>query len=68
MRDTLRTALTDQGWAVTTAPDSASALAVARDRLPDVVIARADPTEPSRLVEALRRDPATQSVVVVLFE
>jgi signal transduction histidine kinase/CheY-like chemotaxis protein len=68
MREKLRGVLTDQGWAVTTAPDSATALAVARDRVPDVVIARADPSEPSRLVDALRAAPATQSVVVVLFE
>ncbi|HEU5000467.1 MAG TPA: response regulator [Lapillicoccus sp.] len=68
MRDTLRDALADQGWAVTTAADSTTALTVARDRPPDVVIARADPAEPARLVDALRRDPATQSVVVVLYE
>ena len=68
MREKLRAALADQGWSVTTAPDSAAALEVSRDRPPDVVIARVDPSQPSFLVDALRADPVSQSVVVVLFE
>ena len=35
---------------------------------PDVVIARADPADPSRLVDELRADPATEHAVVVLYE
>jgi hypothetical protein len=40
----------------------------ARTTVPDVVIARTDPAEPSHLVDELRADPATHGVVVVLFE
>ena len=58
-----------QGWVVTPASD----LAYGRRRgprpsVPDLVIARADPADPSRLVDSLRTDPVTQHVVVVLFE
>jgi len=41
---------------------------VAHTVVPDIVIARADPVSPSRLLDSLRADPATQHVVVVLFE
>jgi signal transduction histidine kinase/CheY-like chemotaxis protein len=68
MREKLRAVLADQGWTVVPASGSATALDLARDRPPDVVLARADPTAPSHLVDALRSDPATQSVVVVLYE
>ena len=41
---------------------------VVRAALPDIVIARADPADPSRLVDSLRTDPGTENVVVVLYE
>jgi CheY-like chemotaxis protein len=68
MREKLHGVLTGQGWTVAAAPDSSTALTMARDRPPDVLLARANPAAPAHLVDALRSDPATQSVVVVLYE
>ena len=66
--DTLREILVEQGWVVTTASDLHTVAEVVRTALPDLVIARADPADPYRLVDLLRTDPVTQHVVVVLFE
>jgi len=68
MRETLRDTLARQGWAVRTVSDLSVAAEAARTSVPDVLIARTDPAEPSRLVDDLRADPVTHGVVVVLFE
>jgi DNA-binding response OmpR family regulator len=68
MRDALRDTLARQGWVVRTVSDLSMAAQAARTSVPDVLIARTDPAEPSRLVDDLRADPATHGVVVVLFE
>ena len=68
MLDTLRRTLADEGWVVTPVSDLATVADVAHTVVPDIVIARADPVSPSRLLDSLRADPATQHVVVVLFE
>jgi signal transduction histidine kinase/DNA-binding response OmpR family regulator len=68
MRETLRDTLARQGWVVSTVSDLSVAAQAARSSVPDVVIARTDPAEPSHLVDELRADPATHGVVVVLFE
>ena len=66
--DTLGEILVEQGWVVTPASDLHTVAEVVRTALPDLVIARADPADPYRLVDLLRTDPVTQHVVVVLFE
>ena len=68
MRDTLREILGEQGWVVTPVSDLHTVAEVVRAAVPDLLIARADPADPSRLVDLLRTDPVTQHVVVVLFE
>jgi signal transduction histidine kinase len=68
MLDELHRALAEQGWAVVPVSDPTTVPDLVRREVPDVVIAPADPTDPSRLVDALRADPATRHVVVVTFE
>jgi hypothetical protein len=53
---------------VTPASNPDTVVEVVREHSPDVVIARADPADPSRLVDELRADPATEHAVVVLYE
>lgn len=68
MLETLRDTLSRQGWQVATTSEPEAAAEAARASAPDVVIARIDPSSPSRLVDALRADPATHGVVLVLYE
>ena len=68
MVETLGSALAAQGWLVTPAANPDTVVEVVREHSPDVVIARADPADPSRLVDELRADPATEHAVVVLYE
>ena len=65
MISTLRPA---HGWLVTPAASPDTVVEVVREPSPDGVIARADPADPSRLVDELRADPATEHAVVVLYE
>ncbi len=66
--DTFRTTLTQQGWHVTAVSDREQAVAIARESLPDLVIANAALSTRISLVEALRAERETEHVVVVLFE
>ena len=68
MVETLGSALAAHGWLVTPAANPDTVVEVVREHAPDVVIARADPADPSRLVDELRADPATEHAVVVLYE
>jgi PAS domain S-box-containing protein len=68
MRDYLRRLLSDH-WAVEAVSDGAAALAAARDRLPDLVVA--DVMMPGldgfQLLRALRSDPRTSTIPVLLL-
>ena len=69
MVETLGSALAAQGWLVTPAVEPDTVVEVVREHSPDVVIARADPADPSRLVDdEPPRGPATEHAVVVLYE
>jgi DNA-binding response OmpR family regulator len=66
--ETFRSTLDQQGWNVTAISDQDHAVALARDALPDLVIANADLSNRISLVEGLRAERETQDVVVILFE
>jgi signal transduction histidine kinase/DNA-binding response OmpR family regulator len=68
MVETLGSALAAHGWLVTPASNPDTVVEVVREHAPDVVIARVDPADPSRLVDELRADPETEHAVVVLYE
>ena len=66
--ETFRSTLDQQGWSVTAISDRTQAVALAREALPDLVIANAALSDRISLVEALRAERETEDVVVVLFE
>jgi PAS domain S-box-containing protein len=69
MREYVRRLLAGQGYVVETAPDGAAALAAARRQRPDLILS--DVMMPSldgySMVQALRDDPDTRDVPVVLL-
>jgi two-component system, sensor histidine kinase len=57
----------EKQWTVTSAADSAGALAVARDVRPDLILADLPPANCDTLLRALRDDPSTSGAPVLMF-
>lgn len=65
----VRLGLTDQGFETIVARDGAAALALARERVPDLALLDVSMPELDgyQVTAALKSDPATDGIVVILF-